>query len=80
MTEILHLLERHGYLVLFAAIIGRQAGLPVPANLLLVAGGTLARGGKSMHYPPAREREQNGSACTNRCKPVHRVIGGIAFR
>jgi len=46
MTEILHFLERHGYVVVFAAIIGRQACLPVPSNLLLVAAGALARAGK----------------------------------
>lgn len=46
MGETLHFLERHGYLVLFGAVLGRQAGLPIPANLLLVAGGALARSGR----------------------------------
>ncbi len=46
MTEILHFLERHGYVAVVAAIMGRQACLPVPSNLLLVAAGALAREGK----------------------------------
>jgi membrane protein DedA with SNARE-associated domain/rhodanese-related sulfurtransferase len=42
----IELLEGHGYLVLFASVIGRQACLPVPANLLLLAAGALAGQGK----------------------------------
>ena len=39
MTETLYFFERHGYVVVFAAIIGRQACLPLPSNLLLVTAG-----------------------------------------
>jgi membrane protein DedA with SNARE-associated domain/rhodanese-related sulfurtransferase len=39
-------LARHGYWLLFGAILGRQACLPVPANLFLVAAGALARSGR----------------------------------
>ena len=46
MNEILQFLARHGYLLLIAAILGRQACLPIPANLVLVAAGALARSGK----------------------------------
>jgi membrane protein DedA with SNARE-associated domain len=46
MNETLHFLTRHGYWLLFGAILARQACLPVPANLLLVAAGALARSGR----------------------------------
>ena len=52
MTEILQFLERHAYVAVFAAIMGRQACLPVPSNLLLVAAGALARAG---NRPPAEK-------------------------
>jgi membrane protein DedA with SNARE-associated domain/rhodanese-related sulfurtransferase len=39
-------LARHGYWLLFVSVLGRQACLPVPANLLLVAAGALAGLGK----------------------------------
>src|ERR1700730_6636520 len=42
MTEMVQLLARYGYWLLFVAVLGRQACLPVPANLLLVAAGALA--------------------------------------
>ena len=37
---------KHGYSVLFAAIFGRQIGLPLPAPLFLLAAGALAAAGK----------------------------------
>jgi len=43
MNETLHFLEQHGYWVLAAAIVGRQACFPVPAELFLPAAGALAR-------------------------------------
>jgi hypothetical protein len=46
MNQFIDLLETHGYWVLFASVAGRQACLPVPANLLLLAAGALARQGK----------------------------------
>lgn len=46
MNEIVHFLEKHGYWVLFGSVVARQACLPVPANLALVAGGALAGSGK----------------------------------
>src|SRR6202011_6065257 len=42
MTEMVQVLAKYGYWLLFAAVLGRQACLPVPANLLLVAAGALA--------------------------------------
>jgi membrane protein DedA with SNARE-associated domain/rhodanese-related sulfurtransferase len=46
LKETVHFLAQHGYWLLFAAVLGRQACLPVPANLLLVAAGALARSEK----------------------------------
>jgi membrane protein DedA with SNARE-associated domain/rhodanese-related sulfurtransferase len=46
MKEMVEFLAKHGYWLLFAAVLGRQACLPVPANLLLLAGGALAGLGK----------------------------------
>jgi len=38
-------LAQHGYAMLFAAVFVRQVGIPIPADLLLVAVGALAAGG-----------------------------------
>lgn len=46
MAEIVHLVMRHGYSVLFAAVFLRQIGLPVPANLFVIAAGALAAAGQ----------------------------------
>jgi membrane protein DedA with SNARE-associated domain/rhodanese-related sulfurtransferase len=46
MNETVQLLARHGYLLMFGAVLGRQACLPVPANLFLVAAGASARSGQ----------------------------------
>ena len=46
MNETVHFLAHHGYWLLVAAIVGRQACLPVPANLVLVAAGALAHSGE----------------------------------
>ncbi len=45
MHETLHFLARHGYWLLVGAVLGRQACLPVPANLFLLAAGALAHSG-----------------------------------
>ena len=46
MNETTQFLARHGYWLLIAAVLARQACLPIPANLFLVAAGALARSGK----------------------------------
>ncbi len=46
MHDTLRFLEQHGYWLLVCAILARQACLPVPANLFLVAAGALARSGR----------------------------------
>jgi membrane protein DedA with SNARE-associated domain/rhodanese-related sulfurtransferase len=46
MNETVQFLARHGYWLLFGAVLGRQACLPVPANLFLLAAGALARSGR----------------------------------
>jgi len=46
MKEMVAFLAKQGYWLLFVSVVGRQACLPVPANLLLVAAGALAGLGK----------------------------------
>jgi len=46
MNEMVAFLAKHGYWILFISVLGRQACLPVPANLLLLAEGALAGLGK----------------------------------
>ena len=46
MDTIVQFVVKHGYYVLFAAIFGRQIGLPLPAPLFLLAAGALAAAGK----------------------------------
>ncbi len=46
MKEMLHFLALHGYWLLFVSVLARQACLPVPANLILLAAGALAGAGK----------------------------------
>src|SRR5271165_2145390 len=46
MREMVQFLAQHGYWLLFGAVLGRQACLPIPANLILVAAGALSRSGK----------------------------------
>src|ERR1700726_1846987 len=45
MHDILQYLERHESWMLAGAVLGRQACLPIPANLVLIAAGALARSG-----------------------------------
>jgi membrane protein DedA with SNARE-associated domain/rhodanese-related sulfurtransferase len=46
MKQMVEFLAQHGYWVLFVSVLCRQACLPVPANLLLLAAGALAGLGK----------------------------------
>ncbi len=46
MTVIVQFILRHGYPILFAAVFGRQIGLPIPAPGFLLAAGALAAAGK----------------------------------
>jgi len=46
MHETVQFLAQHGYWLLVGAVLGRQACLPIPANLFLVAAGALAHSGK----------------------------------
>ena len=46
MKQMVEFLTRHGYWILFLSVLGRQACLPVPANLLLLAAGALVGLGK----------------------------------
>jgi membrane protein DedA with SNARE-associated domain/rhodanese-related sulfurtransferase len=50
MKDIVEFLAKHGYWVLFVSVLGRQACLPVPACLVLLAGGALA-GLRSLSFP-----------------------------
>lgn len=46
MNVVFQFVVAHGYSILFAAVFTRQIGLPVPANLFLIAAGALAAAGK----------------------------------
>lgn len=46
MNETVQFLAQHGYWLMVGAVLGRQACLPIPANLVLVAAGALAHLGK----------------------------------
>ena len=46
MNDIVQLVMKHGYLVLFGALFAHQLGLPVPGPLFLLAAGALAAAGK----------------------------------
>jgi membrane protein DedA with SNARE-associated domain len=50
--ELIHLIERHGYALLFVWVLGEQGALPIPSAPLLVAVGALVRTG-SLHALPA---------------------------
>jgi membrane protein DedA with SNARE-associated domain len=51
-TELIHLVERHGYALLFVWVLAEQGALPIPSTPLLVAVGALIRAG-SMHAAAA---------------------------
>jgi membrane protein DedA with SNARE-associated domain len=46
MNAIFQFVLHHGYSILFAAVFGRQIGLPIPAPLFLLSAGALAAAGK----------------------------------
>lgn len=46
MAETLQFLVKHGYVVLFAAVLAQQLGLPLPSTPFIVAAGALARSGQ----------------------------------
>jgi len=46
MNETVQFLAQHDYWVLIGAVMGRQACLPIPANLLFVAAGAMAHSGR----------------------------------
>ena len=46
MNDLVHSLASHGYWLVFACLLGGQAGLPVPGNLILLSAGALAASGK----------------------------------
>src|SRR6267142_5096941 len=45
MESILALIARHGYSIIFFAVMAESLGLPVPAALVMIAGGALAASG-----------------------------------
>jgi membrane protein DedA with SNARE-associated domain len=47
LDSILQFVTHHGYSILFVAVFARQIGLPVPANLFILAAGALAVGSYS---------------------------------
>ncbi len=46
MNETVQFLAQHDYWLLIGAVLGRQACLPIPANLFFVAAGAMARSGR----------------------------------
>jgi len=50
MHDVVSLIGRHGYLVIFAVVFAEAIGLPVPAAIALVAGGAAAGAG-TLHAP-----------------------------
>jgi membrane protein DedA with SNARE-associated domain len=46
MTDTLHFLARHGYLVLFAWVLAEQVGIPLPSTPFIIAAGALAHTGQ----------------------------------
>ena len=46
MHQMVEFLAKHGYWVLFVAVLGRQACVPLPADLIMLAAGALAGPGR----------------------------------
>src|SRR5215831_10278746 len=46
MSDTLHFLARHGYIVLFASVLAQQLGIPLPSTPFIVAAGALAHTGE----------------------------------
>jgi len=51
MNAIAQFVLQHGYSILFTAVFARQIGLPVPANLFVLAAGAIAASGKLAVLP-----------------------------
>ena len=51
MNAIAQFVVQHGYSILFTAVFARQIGLPVPANLFVLAAGAIAASGKLAVLP-----------------------------
>ncbi len=51
MNGVFQFVLQHGYSILFAAVFARQIGLPVPANLFVLAAGALAAAGRLAVVP-----------------------------
>ena len=51
MNAIAQFVIQHGYSILFTAVFARQIGLPVPANLFVLAAGAIAASGKLALMP-----------------------------
>src|ERR1700690_3568944 len=45
-TELMHVVERHGYTLLFCWVLAEQGALPIPSVPLLIAAGVLIRTGR----------------------------------
>src|SRR5580704_13973027 len=45
MNETVHFIARYGYWLLVVAVLGKQACLPIPTSLFVLAAGALARSG-----------------------------------
>jgi membrane protein DedA with SNARE-associated domain len=45
-NNLIQILIRHGYTLLFTGVLGEQLGLPLPAELLLLLAGAVAGGGQ----------------------------------
>src|SRR5690348_11607683 len=46
MADTLQFLVKHGYIVLFAAVLAQQLGLPLPSTPFIIAAGALAQSGQ----------------------------------
>jgi len=46
MSDTLHFLARHGYIVLFASVLAQQLGVPLPSTPFIIAAGALAHTGQ----------------------------------
>ena len=46
MSDTLHFLARHSYIVLFASVLAQQLGVPLPSTPFIIAAGALAHTGQ----------------------------------
>jgi membrane protein DedA with SNARE-associated domain len=51
LNELIQILVRYGYLLVFGIVLGEQLGLPLPAELFLLAAGAMAGGG-NLNFAP----------------------------